>query len=192
MQRQIIIKLPAWAERMLEQWDAPIDSLEQAMELAVELASENVAQGNGGPFGAVVVDLAAGEVLGLGVNMVTSLGMSAAHAEIVALSLAQQAKGDWDLAQGRPLTLVTSCEPCAMCFGAIPWSGVRALVCGARKEDVEAAGFDEGDKPQDWAESLESRGIQVTMDVLRNRAAEVFDEYKQSGGVIYNPNGGGQ
>lgn len=37
-----------------------------------------------------------------------------------------------------------------MCFGAVPWFGVRHLVRGARGargEDAEAAGFDKGPKP---------------------------------------------
>ena len=124
--------------------------------------------------------------MGAGVNLVTSLGLSIAHAEIVALSTAQRAEHNWNLARGRPLALLTTCEPCAMCFGAVPWSGVQALVCGARKEDAEQAGFDEGARPADWAESLRKRGIAVRLDVLREVAAGIFDDYRQSGGEIYN------
>ena len=159
------------------------------MRLAIELSRQNVLRDQGGPFGAVVYDPSTGRVIGAGVNRVMSSGISLAHAEMVALSLAQQAEGSWDLAGRRALSLVTSCEPCAMCHGGVLWSGVRALVCGARKEDAEAAGFDEGDKPADWAAGLTARGITVTLDVLRDEAAEVFSLYGQSGGEIYNPKG---
>ena len=40
--------------------------------------------------------------------------------------------------------MVASTQPCAMCLGATPWSGIRRLVCGARDEDAEEIGFDEG------------------------------------------------
>ena len=74
-----------------------------------------------------------------------------------------------------------------MCFGAIPWSGVSSLVWGARKEDAEAAGFDEGDKPANWVDTLRARGIRAQADVLRGDAAAVLAEYVSSNGPIYHP-----
>ncbi|CAA9463261.1 MAG: hypothetical protein AVDCRST_MAG14-2813 [uncultured Rubrobacteraceae bacterium] len=74
-----------------------------------------------------------------------------------------------------------------MCLGAVPWSGVRSLLCGARGEDAEEIGFDEGTKPDRWVRSLEKRGIVVTRDVLRREAASVLREYARRGGEIYNP-----
>jgi len=82
--------------------------------------------------------------------------------------------------------LVTSTAPCAMCLGAIPWSGVRRVICGARDEDVRSIGFDEGTKPQNWVLSLETRGITVIQDVLREEARKVLSQYRELGGVIYN------
>lgn len=73
-----------------------------------------------------------------------------------------------------------------MCFGAIPWSGVSQLICGARDEDARAIGFDEGPKLTDWVSALNSRGITVRRDVLREEAVAVLREYSSSGGVIYN------
>src|SRR5918997_213949 len=94
--------------------------------------------------------------------------------------------------EGQPsYELVTSTEPCSMCFGAIPWSGVRHLVCGARGEDAEAVGFDEGTKPAEWVRSLEERGITVERDVLRDEAASVLRECAERGGEIYNAHQGG-
>jgi tRNA(Arg) A34 adenosine deaminase TadA len=74
-----------------------------------------------------------------------------------------------------------------MCFGAVPWSGVSSLVWGANKEDAEAAGFDEGDKPVNWVNSLENRGIRTYPDVLREEAAAVLKKYAKKGGAIYHP-----
>jgi hypothetical protein len=80
-----------------------------------------------------------------------------------------------------------------MCFGAIPWSGVSRLVCGARDADARAAGFDEGPKLKDWVGALAERGIEVVRDVLHAEATAVFAEYAAAGGAIYNagkPQGG--
>ena len=158
------------------------------MLLAVALSEENVRQETGGPFGAIVVNEASGELVSVGINLVTTAGLSMAHAEIVALSLAQKSVGEWNLSHPGHLQLVSSCEPCAMCFGAVPWSGVKSLVCGARKKDAEAAGFDEGDKPDGWVRSLQRRGIVVQCGVLRTEAAAVLASYRENGGAIYNTN----
>ncbi len=183
---QCQFRLPGWVEPFVRDWDGALDTDEGGMRLAIALAMENVRQRTGGPFGAVVIDEPANRVAAVGVNLVTGTHLSVAHAEIVALSLAQQRLGDWNLSRIGQLTLVTTCEPCAMCFGAVPWSGIRKMVCGSRKEDAEAAGFDEGDKPRDWVESLHSRGIQVARDVLREEANGIFRKYAKRGGEIYN------
>ena len=191
LQQQLNVALPAWMRSFTSHWmdefGATLNSPEQRMQLAVALSAENLRQETGGPFGAIVVEQETGRLVGMGVNLVTRSHMSAAHAEIVALSLAQKAMKSWNLGAGAAMQLVTSCEPCAMCFGAVPWSGVRSLVCGARREDAEAAGFDEGDKPLDWASRLEQRGIQVSCDLLREPAVWVLQEYARGEGVIYQP-----
>lgn len=186
LSQQCTIALPAWVEAWAKGRHSGLDSSEEGMALAIALANENVRQGTGGPFGAVVVDLNSGELISLGVNLVTSTGLSIAHAEMVAISLAQHRVGQWNLSQAGNMSLVTTCEPCAMCFGAVPWSGVRSLVCGGRKSDAQAAGFDEGDKPSDWAQSLRERGIEVELDVMHGEAADIFRLYLASGGEIYN------
>lgn len=183
---QCSIELPAWIGPFLEVRQGSLATISERMQLAIELAEENVRQGTGGPFGAIVVDEQSGALVSAGVNLVTSSSLSMAHAEIVALSLAQASIGEWNLSHRRPLQLVTSCEPCAMCFGAVPWSGIKSLVCGARKKDAEAAGFDEGDKPAHWVRSLQRRGIAVQCGVMRGKAAEVLAYYRANGGQIYN------
>jgi len=182
------IELPSWVQHFLENWLVPLATTGQRMQLAVALSEENVRQQTGGPFAAVVVNEETEKLVSVGINLVTNAGLSIAHAEMVALSLAQTSVGEWNLSHAGPLQLVTSCEPCAMCFGAVPWSGVKSLVCGARKKDAEAAGFDEGDKPDHWVRSLQRRGIIVQCSVLRAEAAAVLARYKDNGGAIYNAN----
>lgn len=183
---QCSFELPAWVQPFLDSWLLPLTNISQRMQLAVALSEENVRQQTGGPFGAVVVNEANSELVSVGINLVTSVGLSVAHAEIVALTLAQSAVGEWNLANAGSLQLVTTCEPCAMCFGAVPWSGVKSMICGARKKDAEAAGFDEGDKPENWVRSLQRRGIVVQTGVLKAEAAAVLALYRDTGGTIYN------
>jgi tRNA(Arg) A34 adenosine deaminase TadA len=183
----IAIELPEWVGAVVADAPVRLETPEARMNLALALARANVARG-GGPFGAVVVEIESGRIVAPGVNLVVPLGCSLAHAEMVALAVAERIAGSHDLGSaGLPaMELVTSTEPCAMCLGAIPWSGIRGLVCGATGEDAEQVGFDEGSKPDEWVRELERRGIQVRRGVLRDEAAEVLREYARSGGPIYN------
>lgn len=160
---------------------------EDRMRFVLDLARENVAFA-GGPFAAAVFEHDSGRLLAAGANRVVASGYSCAHAEVVALSLAQRRLGHYDLGQGSfpDCELVSSAEPCLMCLGAVLWSGVRHLVCGARGEDVSALGFDEGPKPQDWIGELRHRGIEVRCDVLRDEACKILRAYRAAGGPIYN------
>lgn len=190
--QQCAFKLPVWVNPWLAKAPQQFNSYNQGMAFAISLAAENIRRGSGGPFGAVVINTAANELVSVGVNLVTASGLSIAHAEMVALSLAQARLGNWNLSSAGNLTLVTTCEPCAMCYGAVPWSGIRTLVCGARKSDAEAAGFDEGAKPGNWRQALRDRGIELHQDVLRTSAADLFRLYAERGGEIYNADQDGQ
>jgi tRNA(Arg) A34 adenosine deaminase TadA len=157
------------------------------MRFVIELAGANVERRTGGPFGAAVFESDSGRLVGAGVNLVESSNCSIAHAEMIAIATAQQAVGHYDLGRGPAVyELVTSAEPCAMCLGAIPWSGVRRVVCAARGEDACEIGFDEGAKPAGWIGALRSRGIEVVQDLLRLEARAVLRRYTQTGGLIYN------
>lgn len=189
---EITVRLPDWVSELLAGRQEIYPTVEDRMRLAVELSRLNSQHGTGGPFGAVVFESASGRLLAPGVNLVTSLNCSVLHAEVVAIMIAQRSVGDFDLGGvGRPrYELVASTEPCAMCLGATPWSGVMRLVCGARAEDVERIGFDEGMKPEGWTASLEERGIAVVRDVLQDEAAAVLREYSEGQGEIYNGRSG--
>ncbi len=163
-------------------------SIEERMHLVITLSRLNIEHKTGGPFGAAVFEQESGKLIAAGVNIVIAANCSIAHAEIMAIGIAQQMLGHYDLSSEEMpcYELVTSTAPCAMCLGAIPWSGVRRVICGARDEDARSIGFDEGAKPLNWVLSLESRGITVIQDVLREEAKKVLLQYQDSGGIIYN------
>lgn len=158
------------------------------MMLAIDLARQNIKHKTGGPFGAAIFDMEKHTLLSAGVNLVLPSSCSMAHAEMVAISIAQKKLATFDLGAKESLRyeLVTSSEPCAMCFGALPWSGIRHLSCGARDEDARAIGFDEGPKMTKWIQALEERGISVETDICRDEAAEVLSAYAFHNGEIYN------
>lgn len=186
------LRLPEWVDGFLPAPEMPFPSVEDRMELVVGLARENVQRGTGGPFGAAVFDGGTGRLVAPGVNLVVTSGLSVAHAEVLAISTAQVVLGRFDLGgeDASPFELVASTEPCAMCSGALLWSGIRSLVCGARDEDARSVGFDEGPKAPDWERDFEERGISVVRDVLRDEAAAVLRGYAGGGGEIYNPRRG--
>ncbi len=183
----IEIRLPEWTGPLVAERGGGLTTVESRMRFVIELSRMNVERRTGGPFGAAVFEVGSGRIVGVGVNCVEASNCSIAHAEMLAISMAQQAVGRYDLGEGKTrYELVTSTEPCAMCLGAIPWSGVRRVVCAAHGEDAGEIGFDEGAKPADWVGELRKRGIDVIRDVLRDEARAVLRQYAQTGGLIYN------
>ena len=185
---EVKLRLPDWVGELSSDADRRYRTVEDRMRFVVELSRLNVRNETGGPFGAAIFESETGRLLAPGVNLVVGSGCSVFHAEMVAIMVAQRVLGTFDLGgEGLPpYELVASTEPCAMCLGATPWSGVRHLVCGARDEDARAVGFDEGAKMAEWVGSLEDRGISVEPGVLRDEAVAVLQEYAERGGEIYN------
>jgi tRNA(Arg) A34 adenosine deaminase TadA len=135
-----------------------------------------------------VFELESGRLVSVGTNLVVVDRNSMLHAEIVALMMAESRLDHYSLgAPGLPdHDLVTSCDPCAMCLGAVLWSGVKRIVTGADREDARRIGFDEGPVKDDSYRYLEERGIQIVRGVLRAEAAAVLDSYHARNGEIYN------
>lgn len=88
------------------------------------------------PVGAVVVD-PEGRVIGRGRNEREARHDPTAHAEVVALRRAAEARGSWRL---EGCTLVVTLEPCTMCAGALVLARVERLVFGAYDDKAGAVG----------------------------------------------------
>lgn len=126
------------------------------LQMAVDLAAENVRSGKGGPFGAVIVK--DGEVLATGVNLVTSSNDPTAHAEVTAIRNATSKLKDFQLTD---CTLYSSCEPCPMCLGAIYWARPERLVYATSKLDAADAGFDDAFIYEELKLSIEARHLKT-------------------------------
>ena len=86
-------------------------------------------------MGAVLIDESS-EVAAEAHNRVEELADATAHAEMLVLSDAARARGEWRLGG---LTLVVTLEPCAMCATAAVWSRVDRIVYGAADLKAGAA-----------------------------------------------------
>ena len=186
----LTLSLPEWIDDFLKQYQFPLVSNEERMRFVLKLTLQNIEKTTGGPFGAAVFERESGQLVSVGVNVVLNQGCSAAHAEMMAIMLAQQELGTHDLgiAELPEFQLVTSGKMCAMCLGSVVWSGVREVLASAQPEDVEnIVGFDEGPAPADYDQQLEKRGISIIPSFLREEGCEVLQRYVELEGVVYNP-----
>lgn len=174
--------VPEWINDWAENIPDVVPDTHQRMALVIDLAQSNLTYG-GGPFAAAVFNKQTGELIAPGVNWVVPGKSSLLHAEIMALALAEQTLGRYDLEGHGVFELVTSVEPCCQCLGVLMWSGVSSLVCGAHSTDAEAIGFNEGPRSIHWEQELAQRGISVTRGVMRQEAIAVLQSYT---GEIYN------
>lgn len=113
------------------------DFVEKMMNMAIAEARQGSSQGEGGPFGAVIVD-AAGELLAAAHNRVLAGHDPTAHAEVTAIRAACARLGTHDLSG---CTIFSSCEPCPMCLSAIIWANIEQLYFGGTRADAAAIGF---------------------------------------------------
>jgi tRNA(Arg) A34 adenosine deaminase TadA len=186
---RLCLDLPEWAVAELQQLPDLFPTLDARMAAVIRFARLNFLRQTGGPFAAGVFERDSGRLITLAVNRVMPLNCSSAHAEVMALSLAQQQLGVYDLGgPGLPAhQLVVNWSPCAMCFGAVLWSGIRSLaIAGAGPELEQITGFDEGPMPSEWRAELAKRGIELIEDIQREEALADFRIFAASQAIVYN------
>lgn len=108
------------------------------LQQAIELAATNSNNGEGGPYGALIVK--DNKVIAASANKVTRQLDPTAHAEILAIRQACLKVNDFKLTS---CVLYTSCEPCPMCLGAIYWARLDKVYFASTRHDAAAAGFDD-------------------------------------------------
>lgn len=106
------------------------------MQIAKELAENNLVTNVGGPFGACIVK--DGKIIGKGSNHVLSDNDPTAHAEIMAIRDACKNINSYDLSGAE---LYTSCYPCPMCLAAIIWANIKTVFYGNTQKDASDIGF---------------------------------------------------
>jgi len=144
------------------------------MKEAIRLSVANVAEGKGGPFGAVVVK--EGKIIARGANCVTAHNDPTAHAEVVAIREACKVLGTFQLTG---CEIYASCEPCPMCLGAIYWARPDKLYYGNSKEDAAAIQFDDKFIYEEIAKPVEERKL-FTKQLLQSEAIDAFTKWRDS------------
>jgi tRNA(Arg) A34 adenosine deaminase TadA len=108
------------------------------LELVSRMSEENVASGKGGPFAALVIRN--GELIASSCNSVLESGDPTEHAEVSVIRKACKTLGSFQLEN---CILISSCEPCPMCLGAIYWARPAAVYFINSREDAASIGFDD-------------------------------------------------
>jgi len=112
---------------------------EELLRQAIAVARQSREHGNH-PFGALLAD-PDGTVLLSAENTVVTGSDATGHAET---NLVRLASARYSTSELRGLTLYTSTEPCAMCSGAIYWSGIGTVVYALSEAELyEMTGSDE-------------------------------------------------
>ena len=138
------------------------------MSKAIAMSIENVAYGRGGPFAALVVK--GDEIVGSGVNQVTTSNDPTAHAEIVAIREACRKLNTFQL---KGCDIYTTCEPCPMCLGAIYWARPARVFFANTREDAKRIGFDDEFIYEQIAKPIEKRSIAM-IPMMREEALAAF------------------
>jgi tRNA(adenine34) deaminase len=107
---------------------------EYFMREALRMANK-AAKADEVPVGAVVVR--AGKIIGRAHNQIELLKDATAHAEMLALTQAEAAVGDWRLTD---CDLYVTKEPCPMCAGALVHTRIRRVIFGCTDPSAGAAG----------------------------------------------------
>ena len=142
------------------------------MREAIRLAEDNVRQGLGGPFGAVVVK--GGEIIGRGANRVTSCNDPTAHAEVNAIREACGRVNDFRLAG---CAIYTNSEPCPMCLAAIYWARIERVYYANTRDDAAAIGFDDEFFYREVSASPADRRIPMRQ-LMRPEAQRAFEDWR--------------
>ncbi len=133
---------------------------EALAEARLALAADEI------PIGAVIV--ADGRIIGKGHNLTETLHDVTAHAEMQAITAAEEYLGGKYLDK---CTLYVTVEPCVMCAGAIGWSQLGRLVYGASDDK---RGF------QRFAPNALHPKTEVISGVLADEASQMMKDFFKS------------
>ena len=148
--------------------------MNEYMEVAKELADNNLITNNGGPFGACVVK--DGKIIGKGYNNVLSSNDPTAHAEIIAIREASKSINSYDLSG---YEIYTTCYPCPMCLSAIIWANIKKVYYGNTKEDAAAIGFRDDYIYNFIKNNNKDIDVLELTNIDREETIETFNDYQE-------------
>lgn len=148
--------------------------------MAIKEAFDAIRQGEGGPFGAVIVRN--GELLGKGHNTVLKTHDPTAHAEINAIRNACLHVRNHHLTGA---VLYSNFEPCPMCLSAIYWADIREVCYSSGSEIAEKIGFRDHELYEEFRLPAKQREV-VTTQIPMKEMEELMETWKgMEGKVLY-------
>ncbi len=142
---------------------------EDFMLLAIEEAYQGLKEGDGGPFGAVLVKN--DKVVAKSHNKVLKTLDPTQHAEIRAIQEASKKLNAFDLSG---CEIYTTTEPCPMCFSAIHWARIGKIYYGTTIEDVQKRGFNELAIPAKKMKREGFSNVEIIGPVLKEKCEELL------------------
>jgi tRNA(Arg) A34 adenosine deaminase TadA len=149
------------------------------MELAIGMAERGVERGNS-PFGSCIVK--GDRVIAVAHNTVLTKKDATNHAEMNAIRLACRRFRSHEL---DGCIIYSTTEPCPMCFSAIHWAKIGAIVYGTGIADVKRLGFSEL-TVSDRRMKMEGHSkVRITSGFMQKECLELLREWKEKGGRTY-------
>ena len=139
------------------------------MQAAIAEAQQGIRNGEGGPFGCVIVK--DGEIVGRGHNEVVRRKDPTCHGEVMAIHDACAKLDDFDLSG---CELYTTGEPCPMCMGAILWANIDRVYYGCNIKDTEEIGF----RDKIFYEFTAEKKAQMLKELDREECKKLYREYQ--------------
>lgn len=145
---------------------------EKFIDIAIELSKKSIY-----PYAAIIVKN--GEIIGRSDADVPVSKTVFSHAELRAIENAMEHIGGHLCAEGgKGCTIYSSCEPCAMCMGAILYTGIERLVYAATLEDSKKCVNEILAKAEDVADVCKNRKIEIIKELHRDKAIEVLKNWE--------------
>lgn len=141
------------------------------MNLANDLAKQNIKTNDGGPFGAVIVK--DDKIVGIGNNQVIKNNDPTAHAEVIAIRDACNNLNTFDLTG---CEIYTSCYPCPMCLSAIMWANIKVVYYGNTRKDANGIGFRD-DVMYEFLDNMEDETVLKLIQIDRENTIKTFIEF---------------
>lgn len=145
--------------------------VEKYMYLALDEARKNFITLSGGPFGACIVKN--GHVLAVARNTVLE-NDATCHAEINAIRIASKELGSFDLSGS---VIYSTTEPCPMCFTAIHWAHIDAIVYGTSIQDAQKLGFNELPISNNTLKELGKSSVCIVSSFMFEECLQLFNDW---------------
>ena len=134
------------------------------MKRAISEAQKGIKNGDGGPFGAIIVKN--GKVIAAAHNTVIISGDPTAHAELNAIRRAAKKLKTYDL---NGCSIYSTGEPCPMCAAAIKWANIGEVYYGCLCDDADKIGF------RDKTLEIKSNNLETNID--REECLKLYGEW---------------